>query len=220
MVILNREVSLGNGKSNAAVLAVCACKRTGSKTHDKREQAGIPAVRSVKPEPIQQERSIKSAGLDWRDGDEPAAEAGPRSGSVAREPMPTREGWSSSNATKNAWTGGTNESADCAVRRNKGALGALAVLRPMMRMVAAAVGALTIMRCITVSRGRAILALAAVRMVRAAAHRQVNHQRRGDEDAAQPGHTTPLFTLYSSSAIQFYHLQPNRHTHRWWGPTS
>lgn len=41
---------------------------------------------------------------------------------------------------------------DCAVRRDKTAFGPLAVLRPVMRMVAAAFGALTIMRCVTVSR--------------------------------------------------------------------
>jgi hypothetical protein len=31
-------------------------------------------------------------------------------------------------------------------------------------------------------------------MVRAAAHRQVNYQSRGDEDAAQPGHRFPYLS--------------------------
>jgi hypothetical protein len=80
--------------------------------------------------------------------------------------------------------------ADGAVRGNKRAFFPLTVLRPVMRMVRALAGTLPVMRCITVSRGWAILAFAGVGMVRAAAHRKVNHQRRSDQDAAQPSHTT------------------------------
>ena len=60
-----------------------------------------------------------------------------------------------------------------------------------MRMVPAAFGALTIVRTITLSRRGAILGVPGVRMVRAATHHQVDYQRRGDQDAAQPGHKDP-----------------------------
>jgi len=102
---------------------------------------------------------------------------------------------------------------DGAVRGNKRAFFPLTVLRPMMRMVRALTGTLPIRRCITVSRGWAILAFAGVRMVRAAAHRQVNHQRRGDQDAAQPSHITLcLFSnrhrRYSLTIFSQNHCQP------------
>ena len=74
------------------------------------------------------------------------------------------------------------------VRRNERAPFPLAVLRPVMRMVRSLTGALTVRGSVTVSRQWAIPAVAGVRMVRAAPHHQVNYQRRGDQDATQPGH--------------------------------
>ena len=41
-----------------------------------------------------------------------------------------------------------------------------------------------------------VLLLATVRMVRAAAHHQVNHQRRGVKYARQCAHTTPCSLLF------------------------
>ena len=80
---------------------------------------------------------------------------------------------------------------DCAVRGDHGTLAPLAALRPMMRMADPSTGALTVRRRSPLSRDQAIPAVAGVRMVRAAAHHQVNHERRGAQDAAQPGHKIP-----------------------------
>lgn len=79
---------------------------------------------------------------------------------------------------------------DCAVRGDNGTLASLAVVRPMMGMVHPAPGALTIRRRSTLSRERAIHAVAGVRMVRTAAHREVSHKQRGGQDAKLPGHRT------------------------------
>jgi hypothetical protein len=54
-----------------------------------------------------------------------------------------------------------------------------------------------------------MLALAAVRMVRAADHQQVNHQHRNAQDARQPDHTTPFIARSPLSAATFRHLQAN-----------
>jgi len=106
---------------------------------------------------------------------------------------------------------------DCAVRGDNAALAPLAVLRPMMRMTHPSTGALTIRRPSTLSRDRAIPAIAGVRMVRAAAHRQgeLPTSQRSRCGTARPYNS--LFTLYSLSAMKFRNLQPNPLARHWWG---
>ena len=77
---------------------------------------------------------------------------------------------------------------NCAARRSQGAFATLAVLCPVM--IAYALRASPVRRWLA-SCGGAILALAALRMVRTAAHHQVNYQRRDAQDAGQSGHATP-----------------------------
>ena len=80
--------------------------------------------------------------------------------------------------------------ANCAAERNQGAFGTLAALRPVMRTIACALQPLIVSRCVAVNWGGTELALATVRMVRAAAHHQVNYQRRDAQDARQCAHKT------------------------------
>ena len=101
--------------------------------------------------------------------------------------------------------GATNHSA----RRGQGAFAALALPGPMMRMIASTFRALPLKCRVTMSCRAGILALAAVRIVRAAAHHQVNYQHRDAQDTGQPDHTTSSFTRYPLSAATFRHLQAN-----------
>jgi hypothetical protein len=88
--------------------------------------------------------------------------------------------------------------ANCAAERNQGAFGTLAALRPVMRTIASALQPLLVSRCVAVNWGGTKLALATVRMVRAAAaHHQVNYQQRDAQDARQCAHTTPCSLLFA-----------------------
>lgn len=81
--------------------------------------------------------------------------------------------------------------ANGSARRDQGAFATLALPGPAMRMIATTFRALPLECCVAMSWRGGMLALAAVRMVRAAAHHQVNYQHRDAQDAGQPDHTTP-----------------------------
>ena len=95
-----------------------------------------------------------------------------------------------------------NEQAvDCAAWRNQGASDTLATPCPVMRMITSALRALLVKRCVAVDWEGTVLALATVRTVcaaatAAAAHRQVNYQRRDTQDARKCAHTTPCSLLF------------------------
>ena len=70
---------------------------------------------------------------------------------------------------KGCLEGRDERTANCAAWRNQGAFDTLAALCPVMRMIASALRALLVRRCVAVNWGGTKLALATVRMVRAAA---------------------------------------------------
>jgi hypothetical protein len=73
-------------------------------------------------------------------------------------------------------------SANCAPRRSEGAFATSAILLPMLGMIATALGASSVKWCVAMSCG-AGPGLAAVRVMRAAAHNHVDDQRRAAKDA-------------------------------------
>ena len=79
--------------------------------------------------------------------------------------------------------GRDERTASCPARGNQRAFDTLAALRPVMRIIAYTLRALLVRRCAAVNWGGTKLALATARMARAAAHHQVDYQRRDAQDA-------------------------------------
>ena len=100
---------------------------------------------------------------------------------------------------KGCLEGRDDRTANCAAWRNQGAFDTLTAMCPMMRMIASALRALLVSRCVAVNWQGTKLALAIVRIVRAtaAAHHQVNYQRRDAQDSRQCAHTTPCSLLFA-----------------------
>jgi len=86
---------------------------------------------------------------------------------------------------------GTESTAHWAAWRGHGAFATFAVPGPVMRMIASTRRAVPLKCCVAMTCREVMLAFAGVRMACAAAHLQVNHQHRADQDAGRPGHETP-----------------------------
>lgn len=106
---------------------------------------------------------------------------------------------------------------DRATGRNHGAFGPLAILRPMMCVVCVLT---TPILALPSRRGRFLgrrclsLTVTCVRMVAATAHRQVDHQERGNRDAAQQNHAIPrLHDLHYRQQNYTTFTQTVKHEH-------